>query len=151
MKTIAKILTVLTLLMPGLPLAETAPDLVLDQLLVGKRALVKETIQLTEKESVLFWPLYDDYEKNRIYIFNRYSALLKKYMQERENLSDSKAEEMMNEIRAIQTEDLESRRAYFKKLSQKLPYKRVFQYFIFEERIEAGFNAFIAEELPELE
>ena len=66
MKTIAKILTVLTLLMPGLLLAETAPDLVLDQLLVGKRALVKETIQLTEKESVLFWHLYDDYEKNRI-------------------------------------------------------------------------------------
>ena len=72
-------------------------------------------------------------------------------MQERENLSDSKAEEMMNEIRAIQTEDLESRRAYFKKLSQKLPYKRVFQYFIFEERIEAGFYEFIAEELPEVE
>jgi len=71
-------------------------------------------------------------------------------MQERENLSGNKAEEMMSELRAIQTEDLESRRAYFKKLSKKLLYKRVFQYFIFEERIEAGFNAFIAEELPEV-
>jgi len=28
--------------------------------------------------------------------------------------------------------------------------RRVFQYFIFEERIEAGLHAFIAEELPEV-
>lgn len=150
MKTIAKILPIIISLIPGILLAESMPDLDLDQMLAGKRALVKETIQLTEKESAVFWPLYDEYEKNRVYIFNRYDALLKQYMQEHEKLSDSKAEEMMSEIQAIQTEDLESRRAYFKKLSQKLPYKSVFQYFIFEERIEAGFNAFIAEELPEV-
>jgi len=149
-KNLAKMLPFFLFLMAGPLLAETAPNLDLDQLLAGNRALVKETIQLAGKEGAVFWPLYEDYEKNRIYIFNRYSVLLKKYMQERENLSDSKAEEMMSEIREIQAEDLESRRLYFKKLSQKLPYRRVFQYFIFEERIEAGYQAFIAEELPEV-
>jgi hypothetical protein len=29
-----------------------------------------------------------------------------------------------------------------------LPYKKVFEYFILEERIDAGLNAFVAEELP---
>jgi len=149
-KSLANLLPIIIFLIPGPLLAESVPDLDLNHLLSEKRALVKETMQLTEKESAVFWPLYAEYEKNRTYIFNRYSALLKEYMQERENLSDSKAEEMMSELRAIQTEDLESRRAYFNKVSQKLPYKRVFQYFIFEERIEAGLHAFIAEELPEI-
>ena len=150
MKCLAKIIVFSILLLPTLLTAENNPDIDLDHLFAEKRELVKETLQLTEKESAVFWPLYDEYEKNRVYIFNRYSALLKKYMQEREGSSDNKAEEMMNELRAIQTEDLESRRAYFKKLSKKLPYKRVFQYFIFEERVEAGLHAFIAEELPEV-
>ena len=95
MKSIAKMLPITIFLIPCLLLAETMPDMDLDQLLAGKRALAKETLQLTEKESAVFWPLYDEYEKNRVYIFNLYSALLKKNMQERENLSDSKAEEMM--------------------------------------------------------
>ena len=150
MKTIAKMVLIIMFLIPGLIFAETTLNLDPDHLLAEKRALVKETIQLTEKERTVFWPLYNEYEKNRVYIFNRYSALLKEYREERKNLSDNKAEEMMSEIQAIQTEDLESRRAYFKKLSQKLPYKKLFQYFIFEEIIEAGFNAFIAEELPDL-
>ena len=73
MKRIVQILPILFFLMPGLLInAETVPDLDLEQLLAGKRKLVKETLQLTEKESAVFWPLYDDYEKNMVYIFNRY-------------------------------------------------------------------------------
>ncbi len=148
MKSIAKIILMIIFLMPTVITAETIPKINLKQFLATKRTVVKETILLTEKESGIFWALYDDYEKTRIYILNRYDALIRQYMQEHENLSESKAEEMINMIQAIQTEDLETRRTYFKKLSEKLPLKKVFQYLIFEETIEAGFNANIVKKLP---
>ena len=109
MKYLAKIILLLILSLPTLLTAENHPDIDLDHLFAEKRKLVKETLQLTEKESAVFWPLYDEYKKNRVYIFNRYSALLKKYMQEREGPSNNIAEERMSELSAIQTEDLESR------------------------------------------
>jgi hypothetical protein len=61
MKKIIIILTMLTFLMPTLHAAETIPDLNWDQFYAEKRTLVTEHLQLTEKESAVFWPLYDDY------------------------------------------------------------------------------------------
>ena len=148
MNNIAKILIIMILLMPTFASAETIIEKNLDQILSEKRAMVKETMQLTEKESAVFWPLYDEYEKTQVYSFNRWMTLIRKYLQQRENLSDKSAKKMINEMLEIQAEDVEIKRAYVKKFSEKLPYKRVFQYLLIEERVEAGFNSLIAEDLP---
>ena len=147
MKNIAKILIMLFFLMPVFLSAETLSIKNLDQILSEKRAIVKEYMQLTEKESAVFWPLYDDYEKTQVYSFNKWTALVRKYLQERENLSDKSAKEMINEMLGLQAEDVKVKRAYVKKFSDKLPHNKVFKYFILEEKVEAGFNFLIAQEL----
>ena len=96
-------------------------------------------MQLTEKESAVFWPLYNDYDKILWTSFKRYKALIKKYMQERENLSDKKAKEMMTELLKIQADDHKHKRVYVQKFSEKFAHKRVFQYFVLEDQVEAGF------------
>ena len=59
-------------------------------------------------------------------------------MQEHINLSDKKAKAM------------NSKRSLVKKFSEILPPKRVYQLFVLEELLEAGFFGQIAENLPEI-
>ena len=148
MKAIARILLIIVLLLPASLLAETLPEIDVEQLTAKKKAIVKDSMQLTEKESAVFWPLYNDYDKILWTSFKRYKELIKKYMQERENLSEKKAKEMMNELLEIQTDDLKHKRVFVKKFRDKLSHKRVFQYFVLEEQFEAGFFAMVAEGLP---
>ena len=150
MKATAKILILVILLLPAAIIAETVPEIDVEKLFADKKVLVKEAMQLTEKESAVFWALYDDYEKKDIIIFKKRVAHFRKYNQEHKNLSNKKAESMMNEYLQIETEALSSKRAMVKKFSKKLPSKKVYQYFVLEELLEAGFFSQIAENLPEI-
>jgi len=148
MKTLVKMLTVLIFLFPPLVQAEDSLDIDMNKFSTAKKALVKETLQLTEKESTVFWPLYDAYEEDQINIFNRYIALIGEHRQKSENLSDKEAEVLISKYLELQADELKLKRAYVKKFSKKLPYRRVYQFLDLEDRIEAGFFAVVAEELP---
>jgi hypothetical protein len=151
MKTIAKILTMIIFLLPAPLLAETFPEIEVEKLFLEKKAFVKDFMQLTEKESAVFWPLYNDYEKLLVTRFKRYKALIRDYMQEHEHLSDKKATEMTTTLMDIQAVYLKNKHAYVKKFREKLSPKRVFQYFVLEDQIWAGFFAMILENLPPIE
>jgi hypothetical protein len=151
MKTIAKILTMLLFLLPAPLVAETVPAIDVEELFAKKKALVKDIMQLTDKESAVFWPLYNDYDTMLRTRFNRYKALIRDYMQEHKNLSDKKAEGMTTTLMDIQADDLKNKYAYVKKFRKKLPAKRVFQYFVLEDQIGVGFFAMILGNLPPIE
>ncbi len=148
MKNIGMLLFMFIFIMPAILAAETNSDKEMDQFLAEKRAIVKETMKLTEKESAVFWPLYDDYVKIQVYGYRQWTALIERYLKERENLSEKNAKEMITKMQDLQAEDVEVKRKYANKFSKILPYKRVFEYFLLEEKIDAGLNAFVAEELP---
>ena len=151
MKTLVKMLTVLIFLFPPLLHAEVSLDIDMNKFSTAKKALVKETLQLTEKESTVFWPLYEEYQEAKLIIFNRHVALIREHMQVRGNLSDKKAEALINEYLRLQADDLKLKQSFVKKFSKNLPYRRVYQFFDLEDRIEIGFFAAIAEDLPIVE
>ena len=74
--------------------------------------------------------------------------MIREHKQKSENLSDKEAEVLINKYLELQADDLKLKQAYVKKFSKKLPYRRVYQFFDLEDRIEAGFFAVVAEELP---
>lgn len=148
MRTAASILIILIILVPALLFAEPNDEIEVVKIFLEKKVVVKDYLQLSEKESSVFWPLYDEYEKLLITRFKRYKALVKTYMQEHENLSEKKAKEMTATLMDIQADDLKNKHTYVKKFSEKLPPKRVFQYFVMEDQIEAGFFSMILENLP---
>jgi hypothetical protein len=151
MKTIAKILTMLIFLLPASLPAETFPEVDVEKLFAEKKAAIKDYIPLTEKQSKVFWPLYDDYEKEEINIFIRRTAHIREYMQEHKTLSDEKAKSMMKDFLQIEADALKLKRALVKKFSEILPPKTVFQFFVFQQLLEVGFFSHIAEQLPEIE
>jgi len=55
---------------------------------------------------------------------------------------------MMKEYLQIEAEALDSKRAMVKKFSGHLTPKKVYQYFVLEELLEAGFYSQIGENLP---
>lgn len=148
MKTIAKLLIIALILLPTPLFAQNLPEIDMNQLMINKRTLVKEIMQFNEKESAIFWPIYDEIEAMQVTYFNRYDELLDDYMRERVNLSNKKAKTMTKVLLELQADQLKFKQAIVKKLSRKLPDKRVFQYLVFEERFDAGFFALVAEELP---
>ncbi len=148
MKISTKILIILILLIaPPLP-AETFPEINMETFLTEKREVVKEVMQLTDSESAVFWPLYDEYEKMIVESINKDSVLIKEYMREHENVSDKKAEAMINELLELQAELVKNKRLLIKKFSKKLAPKKVLQYFALEEIIEAGYLSIAVGELP---
>ena len=151
MKPTARILIILIMLTPLSLLAEPYDEIEVVKVFFEKKMLVKDYLQLSDKESSAFWPLYDEYEKLLITRFERYKALIKTYMQEHENLSDKKAKEMTTTLMDIQADYLKNKHTYIKKFSEKVPPKRVFQYFVLEDQIEAGFFSMILENLPPVE
>jgi len=151
MKTLVKMLTVLIFLFPQLLHAEVSLDIDMNKFSTAKKALVKETLQLTEKESTVFWPLYDAYVEDQIKIFNRHIALIREHKQKSENLSDKEAEVLIKKYLELQADDLKLKQAHVKKFSKKLSYRRVYQFFDLEDRIEIGFFAAISEDLPIVE
>jgi hypothetical protein len=151
MKTIAKILTMIIFLLPATLPAETYPEIDVEKLFAEKKAAIKDHIPLTEEQSTVFWPLYDEYEKKEISIFIRRVSHIREYMQEHKNLSDEKAKLMMNDFLQIEADSLKLKRALVKRFSEILPSKTVFRFFVFEELLEVGFFSQIAEQLPEIE
>ena len=148
MKTLVKMLSVLIILLPTLLHAEGNLEIDMDKFLTAKKALVKETLQLTEKESTVFWPLYEEYQEAKLIIFNRHVALIREHMQVRGNLSDKKAEAMINEYIIVQSVDLKFKQSFVKIFRKNFPYRRLYHFFDLEDSIEIGFFAGIAEDLP---
>ncbi len=128
--------------------AETFYEVNMEKFLTEKRKIVKDAMQLTDSESAVFWPLYDEFEKIIVESINKDSVLIKEYMRELENLSDKKAKAMINELLKLQAEHVKNKRVFIKKFSKKLAPKKVLQYFVLEEIIEAGYLSMIAQELP---
>ena len=151
MKTTANILFFLILLVPATLPAENSIEFDVENIFAQKKAAIKDHIALSEKQSTVFWPLYDKYEKKEINIFISRVSHIREYMQEHKNLSDEKAESMMNDFLQIEADALKLKRGLVKKFSEILPSKTVFRFFVFEELLEAGFFSQIAEELPQIE
>ena len=151
MKTFARILALLFLLVAAPLPAETFPEIDVEKLFAMKKELIKDSMQLTEEEGAVFWPLYDDYEKKAMETFARRTAHIRKYVQEHKNMSDEMAKSLMKDYLQIEADALKSKRALVSKFSKKLPLKTVYQLFVFEELLEAGYFSQIAENLPQLE
>ena len=84
------ILIIFILLVPATLPAVNSVKFDVGNLFAQKKAAIKDHIALNEKQSTVFWPLYDKYEKKEKRIFIRRLAHIREYMKEHKNLSDEK-------------------------------------------------------------
>ena len=113
-----------------------------------KKALVAEAMQLTEDESTVFWPLYNEYAEKKYTLNTQVYDLIVKFANEYETLTDEQAIALWNENMKIKKEAAKLEASYFKKFQKILSGKKALRYFQTENKITALINFQMAAEIP---
>ena len=116
-----------------------------------KKALVADAMELTDDESEIFWPLYNEYSDKQYVINSKVYNLIVDYAENFDTLSDEKALELWNESMKQADELSKLKKSYFKKFQKILPGKKVVRYFQVENKVWALINAQLALEIPLME
>jgi len=128
--------------------AQSQEELTNDVIKAKKKQIVGANMQLTEEEQKEFWPLYDAYQTELSKIEDQQIALIAMYAENYQNMTDEKAQELLDQFLAVDDEALKVRRAHVKKFLKVLPAKRVARYFQVENKLNAIVNYDLARGIP---
>ena len=150
MKAIILILTIMAcLVVSQLPEAEgQVSNFDLEHLLSEKKAIIEENLPLTEQEKQAFWPLYDNYMKELVKLYERRTALNKELMDIQKTITDKQARAMVDEHLNIVSEGMKIKKSIHAKLRKKIPDTKMLKYFQLEVKIEAAYFYFLSENIP---
>ena len=123
-------------------------QVVIEKLQADKKLLMADTMELTETEAKAFWPVYGNYQKQLKNLFDRLIKVVEKYAENYETMSDEDLKGLLAEYLAIEREHLMLMESYLPKFRKILSEKKVFLYYQLENKIEAGMNTFLAEQIP---
>ncbi len=148
------IITLTFTLFVGIAFSQTVNDYMEVQraaLKTEKKGIVAEAMQLTEEESTVFWPLYNEYNEKSYIINTKVYNLVQKYADEFETLTSEQAVELWNESMKIKNESSKLKNTYFKKFLKIMDGKKVVRYFQTENKIADIVNYQITMEVPLVE
>ena len=122
-----------------------------EMLKVEKKAAIAEIMNLTESESVAFWELYNEYQGKNYLIQNKRISIIKEFADNFENLSSTKADELLNASFNYQTEVLKLKKSYYKKFKKIIPIGEAAKFFQAEGKIDNLVDAELSLQIPLLE
>lgn len=93
------------------------------------KMLVGENLEMTEDQANVFWPLYDEYDAELLDLSNERLDIISSYMLDYYDLSDEKAETLVNQAMDIEQKRLDLKRKYITKMNKVLPQKLVGKFF----------------------
>lgn len=91
-----------------------------------KAAFITEKLELTEQESKVFWPLYEDYQKDRKML--RVNNNVKDGRNSKPNfeeMTDAEVNNFIDRKLKLEEETALLKRSYFNKIKEVLPIKKV--------------------------
>lgn len=127
--------------------APSAVDTVRQASQVDKRGLVERNMQLTAEEAKVFWPVYDDYQKQLDRIVRRQNRAILDYIHTESTMTDANAKRIAREILAADADEQKLRERTFRKLSSKLPARKAVRYLQIENKIRTIDRYDIAERM----
>jgi len=150
MKAIKLMLTIVACLVASqLPAAEgEVPDLDLEHYLTERKAIIEEYLPLTEQERQAFWPLYDNYMKELVKLYERRTALNKELMDKQKTITDKQARAMVDEHLNIVSEGMKIKKSLHAKLRKKIADTKLLTYLQLEVKIKAAYFYFLSENIP---
>jgi len=150
LKAIKLMVVIVTCLVSSqLPAADgEGPFFDLEHFLTEKKALIEETLPLTEQEKLAFWPLYDNYMQELVKLLERRTALNKELMNTQKTITAKEARAMIDEHFSIVSEGVNVKKSMLVKLRNKMPDRKILKFFQVEEKIEAAYFYFLSEKIP---
>jgi predicted outer membrane protein len=153
-KFIGLAVTVMLLGYAPLAVAQDKPadnmQILRDKIKADKKLVVAANMELTESEAKVFWPIYEQYQKDLQKINQRIVNLLESYADDfrRKSLTDEKAKKLIDEALAIEQAEAGLKSAYAPKLSKALPVTKAVRYLQIENKIRAVVKYDLASGVP---
>jgi len=113
-----------------------------------KKAIVADTMELSEAESAPFWALYNVYNAELYKVHTKRVNIIKDYAANYETLTNEKADELWKATMSYKKELLSLNQSYYKKFKKIISANKTVLYFQVENKIDALITAELAEAIP---
>ena len=91
-----------------------------DKIKSYKIAFITERLNLSPKEAQEFWPIYNEYEAQKIAIHRQEHSEIKKKIKNLETLSSKEASDLLKQMEKLEDEKYKARKAYVEKVSNTI-------------------------------
>ncbi len=125
-------------------------EILRDKIKADKKHLIAENLGLTEGESKVFWPVYEEYQIELATINQRLGKAVQSYAQDynANTLTDDKAKALMTEALAIEEAEVALKKKYLDRLTGIIPATKAARYLQMENKIRAIIRFDLAASIP---
>ena len=123
-------------------------QIIREKIKTDKKLLIAENMNLTESEAKVFWPVYENYQKDQGKLVYKTIKLIENYAANYQTMTEEAAKELINGYLAIETERLKLMKSFLPKFRKVLPEKKVARYYQIENKIDAVVNYEMAKNIP---
>jgi hypothetical protein len=126
-------------------------ELLRQDLRAARVAVITEFLPMTESQAAEFWPIYREYEVELAKLTDDYLMLLRDYGEHYEQMTDSKARELFDQVQRNNKKRLQLKQDYYRKMDRKLPSTLVTRFFQIMGQIQLLIDLQVASEVPLIE
>jgi hypothetical protein len=134
------------------PMAQEKPadnmQLVREKIKTDKKLFIAQNMDLTESEGKVFWPVYEDYQKELGKLLDKTAKLIDNYAANYQTMTEETAKELINGYLAIEGERVTLMKSFLPKFRKVLPEKKVARYYQLENKINAVVKYELAKLIP---
>ena len=123
-------------------------QIVREKIKTDKKLFIAENMNLTESEAKVFWPVYENYQKDLGKLVDKAVKLIDNYAANYETMSEEAAKELIDGYLAIEGERVTLMKSFLPKFRKVLPEKKVARYYQLENKIDAVVNYGLARQIP---
>jgi hypothetical protein len=115
----------------------TAQTPALDKLNAYKVGFFTKKLNLTSQEAEKFWPVYNEYQKQKTQIQVEKGTLIRNFNQNESSLNDNQISEIGDKLVATLVQESSLQVAFHKKLKEVLPPAKVIRFYQAENQYKA--------------
>jgi len=134
------------------PMAQEKPadnmQLVREKIKTDKKLFIAQNMNLTESEAKVFWPVYENYQKDLAKLVDKTVKLVENYAANYQTMTEEAAKELINGYLAIEGERVTLMKSFLPKFRKVLPEKKVARYYQLENKIDAVVSYGLAKQIP---
>lgn len=130
--------------------AQTATDIELTRANIQKarQKIVAAAMNLTEDESLAFWPAYRDYRLDMARLGDRLVKMINEFVASNTTLNDEQASRLLDEHLDIKADEVSVKQKHVRIFRKLLPPAKVSRFFQIENKLDAIVNFELAQAIP---
>ena len=114
----------------------------------ARQTIIAGAMDLTDDESLVFWPAYRDYRLDMARLGDRLVKVITEFVSANAALSDEQAIRLLDEYLDIKAKEASLKKKHVKAFRKLLPPAKVTRFFQLENKLDAVVNFELAQAIP---